>query len=108
MSVEPLEVHKQVIYPASLNGEVGQPTESLICYYFPPHVALSQELLDQADERYLEVIDIQGYPAEANCEGGIIQIDRVIQIKCSNGMAVYLLAKADEYGIRQGVLWRLI
>lgn len=81
--------------------EFLQGTDRVIVTYFPPHIAVSKEVLEV--NQYFK---LQGMPFLAT--GLPITPTAQLQIKVNNGGAIYWLADANEQGLREGILDKLI
>lgn len=81
-------------------------TERVIVTYFPPHVAFTTELLESGSE-YLSLKPLP-HPGPPEVEGQPFMATIQLEIKVHNGGAIYWLADADEHGVREGVLDKLI
>lgn len=108
--IEELKVETWITAPASLS--VPSPAldtvgvkERLVCAYFPPHVAFSEELLKSADKKVLKVTERKDQTELTTSEGNF-SVRAECQITCSNGGALYLLGEAKD-GVREAWLWRL-
>ena len=104
--IEPLVVRKELWTPVDLTGkETGEVKERLVCAYFPPHAAFSEELLKAANGKVLKVTERKDHTDLETSEGSF-HVTGELQITCSNGGALYLLTDAID-GIREAWLWRM-
>lgn len=83
--------------------------DRVVCAYFPPYILITTEVLERESD-YLHIMGLP-YPKDSMISSngnGYLKPTSQLQIKVNNGGAIYWLADADEHGIREGVLDRLI
>lgn len=106
--IEGFTVRKELWQPTTLDGkDYGKPRERLVCAYFPPHTAFSEELLKSADKKVLKVTERKKLEVSTmDTSEGPFTVTGECQITCSNGGALYLLGETKD-GVREAWLWRL-
>jgi hypothetical protein len=105
--IEDLIVRKELWTPVDLTGkQTGEPQERLVCAYFPPHIEVTTDLLENSDPSLLNTENWTG-PEEIDTSEGSLRVSQLLNITLDNGGAQYLLGLVKDNGNREGWLWKL-